>query len=393
MSRTYININSEILRWARNRSHYPTEVLAKKVGVSTDRYKEWESGRAKPTMRYFYKLVTTLNLPLQTFFMEEIPREREVLTEMRRLPGSPIGEESPELTLQVHLALERRDIGLNLYNDLNEQPPTITQKVNLTDDPERIGKSLRESLGILIKNQESWTDPYEALRAWRTALEDRGVLVFQIPRISLEEMRGFTVAVHPLPIIGVNSKDSPRGRIFTILHEFAHILLGDTVLHAPQKWWFQLAPNFNEEYFYNRLAAAVLVPKNDLLSYLRNRGKQKREDWEDREIDSLVSRYKVSSAVIIRRLHKFNLISADSYQSFLQQYDNFEQKTPEQQGGDFYANQISHLGTLIPRLAFKGYYDNKITVSDLSSILGLQVKKIGRLEYKIFGYNYGFERL
>ena len=55
-------------------------------------------------------------------------------------------------------------------------------------------------------------------------LERVGVLVFQTGGVSLDEMRGFSISAEPFPVIVVNAKDSPRGRVFTLIHEFAHIL-------------------------------------------------------------------------------------------------------------------------------------------------------------------------
>ena len=51
---------------------------------------------------------------------------------------------------------------------------------------------------------------------------------FQAEGIDVDEMRGFALSDHPLPVIVVNKKDSVRGRIFSMLHELAHILLGDS---------------------------------------------------------------------------------------------------------------------------------------------------------------------
>ena len=51
-------------------------------------------------------------------------------------------------------------------------------------------------------------------------------MVFQTGEITLEEMRGFTIAERRLPVIVLNAKDSPRGRIFTLMHELTHLMLG-----------------------------------------------------------------------------------------------------------------------------------------------------------------------
>ena len=393
MARTQVQINPRILEWARIRAHYSQDGLAKKIPVSLEIYRKWEAGEGRPTITQLYKLVLALRRPLQTFFLDNPPEEREILREMRRLPGVTSGEESPELALQVQQTLERREIALRLYEDLGEQPPRITLRAHTEEDPEGIGSELRTGLGIGIELQQSWREPYAALRAWRSALENLGALVFQVPKVSMQEMRGFSISVDPLPIIGFNSDDSPRGRIFTLLHELGHILLRDSILHSPRDGWFQIDPSIETEQFCNNLAGAVLVPAGDLLAHAGSVGKRSNDVWVDSEIGSLSSRYQVSRAVIIRRLRKLQLVSLDSYEELRQEYDNFE---PELQaagsGGDFYATKLSHMGTLLPQLAFRTYYDNKLTTSGLSSILGLKVRHLGRLEERLFGRKYAFQR-
>ena len=49
----------------------------------------------------------------------------------------------------------------------------------------------------------------------------------------IEDARGFALADANPKIIVVNSKDQIEARIFTLLHEFAHILLGETSISIP----------------------------------------------------------------------------------------------------------------------------------------------------------------
>ena len=311
---------------------------------------------------------------------------------MRRLPGKPAGEESPELAAQVQLAVERREIAIRLFEELGEEPPRLSIDASTSDDPEELGLGIRRALDIEIDEQLSWADPYEALRGWRSKLERFGILVFQIPRVSMDEMRGFSLSPDPLPIIGVNTKDSPRGRIFTIFHEFTHILLNDDILHAPGTNWFQLDPDLESEFFANNVSAATLVPQGDFVSAAAELDGLGTGGWTDRKMTNLSRRYEVSKSVIVRRLRKFDLISPQAFAEFRADYDQFEpQPRGSGGGGNFYLNKTAHLGTLIPQMAFRAYYDDKVTSSDLSSLFGMQVKSLGKFEERIFGANYGFE--
>ena len=49
--------------------------------------------------------------------------------------------------------------------------------------------------------------------------------MFQSITVELASMRGFSITEFPLPVIVVNRKDMLKARVFTMLHEFVHLLL------------------------------------------------------------------------------------------------------------------------------------------------------------------------
>jgi len=384
-------ITPSVLRWARQRSHYEPVDLARRLGVSPERYFRWEEGAGKPTLKQLRLLAETLKQSLSTFYLPEPPREAEALQQLRRLPGAAKGRESPELALQVLEVLELRNVALGLFADLGEQAPTPKTHLATDQDAEVTGARIRAQLNIDIGEQAEWLNPYVALHSWRRALEASGVLVFQMPGITLHEMRGMTIAQTPLPIIGLNSKDAVRARIFTLLHEFCHVLLRDSVLHSTDRPLYQLSARTGTEPFCNAVAAAVLVPKADLEGQPQAVGKTNHADWADEEIRPLARRYLVSNAVILRRLRALDLIAPHCFEYLRRQYDRYEPpptRTPT--GADYYSLKLSRLGTLLPTLAFRAHYSNKITTSDLSAILGVKVKNLGTLELRVSGFNYGF---
>jgi Zn-dependent peptidase ImmA (M78 family)/DNA-binding XRE family transcriptional regulator len=390
MKRIPADINPEILVWARERARYSPGELAHKLGVPADRYRQWESGDVKPTIRQVTELVRTLNRSLQYFYLEKVPEEPEALAEMRRLPGAPIGEESPELAHQVELAVQRRDAALRLFESLGETPPEFHLRASPSDNPEALADSLRAHFRVSPDQQAEWSDEYQALREWRHAFEGAGILVFQIPGVSLSEMRGFSLAIHPLPVVGFNSRDWPRGRIFTAFHELTHILLQHTFLDSIEHSWFSLDPRSQSERFSNSVAAATLVPRDDLRTQIRAAGMTGSRKWTDEDVDPLSERYKVSNAVLIRRLSELEFITRSSYDVLAARYDREPPERQKPSGGDFYSNKIAHYGTLLPRLAFRAYYADKATCSDLSLLLGMKVKNLGRFEEKVMGFTYGF---
>lgn len=134
------------------------------------------------------------------------------------------------MNYEIRAAQERREIALELYEELNEPVPTFGLRADRRRNPEMLGMEIREYLGVTYDQQRSWQDARKAYNAWRNLIETVGVLVFQASRIAIGEMRGFAIAEEELPVIAVNSKDYPSGRTFSLLHELCHLVLGESAL-------------------------------------------------------------------------------------------------------------------------------------------------------------------
>jgi hypothetical protein len=136
-----------------------------------------------------------------------------------------VGRSSPDLLLAIRRCRERREIALDLYDQLDAEPTPLDLTVSLRDDSEAVAGRIRALLDILYEQQRNWQEQYEAFRQWRTRLESAGTLAFQATDVEIAEARGFSIAERPLPAVVVNIKDSVYGRIFTPIHEFTHVLL------------------------------------------------------------------------------------------------------------------------------------------------------------------------
>src|SRR5439155_13325481 len=122
---------------------------------------------------------------------------------------------------------------------------------------------------------------------WRRKLEESGVLVFVISgphySVDFDEMRGFAIAREILPVAVVNGRDySQGGKCYTLLHELAHILLGESAITN--------GTDFNStseeqriERFCDAVAAAALMPSKLVLSFadIKTPGARK---WTDEQL-------------------------------------------------------------------------------------------------------------
>ncbi len=108
-------------------------------------------------------------------------------------------------------------------------------------------------------------------------------MIFQILVINVEEMRGFSISDTSFPTIVINRSDGALGRIFTLLHEFVHIILNKGGLCTLKK---KDIAHFKIEEFCNAVAGAILVPKIILQNILLVK-EHKSIEWEHSELNSL----------------------------------------------------------------------------------------------------------
>lgn len=379
-------IKPALLTWARETMHLSIEAAAKKVGVSSEKLQEWERGKSAPTVPQLRKASEAYKRPLAVFFLAEPPKKFDALRDHRRLPDTAIGTESPDLSLAIRLARSQREVLVEIAEDLKIELPTIEADFRIwRNAPDTFAAEARKLLGVSLESQYSWRKPYEALNNWLRALENLGVLVFQTSDVKLAEMRGFALYEKILPAIVANAKDSPRGRVFTLLHEFAHILLRQSPLCDLHEDRDPASKDQRIEVFCNQVAGNILVPYQALEGALKGLRLGATKPSED-EIKTLSGQFSVSREVVVRRLLTMGRVSLAFYQSKRDQYLRAHQQET-QQGGGFAppaALRVRDLGKLYVQTVVSAYQQEAITAADLSNYLGLKLKHLPRVEQIVF---------
>ena len=217
------------------------------------------------------------------------------------------------------------------------------------------------------------------------ALEGVGVLVFQTGEIELGEARGFAIYERPLPVIVANAKDSPRGRVFTLLHELAHILLRQSPLCDLHEDRSPSTEEARTEVFCNEVAGNILVPSTALESEVEALGRGSGNPSES-DIERLSGLFSVSREVVVRRLLTMGRVPLGFYQMKRDQY-LAEYRQESQREGGFAppaTMRVRDLGKLYVRTMVTAYHQEAITFADLSNYLGMKLKHLPRVEQLVF---------
>jgi Zn-dependent peptidase ImmA (M78 family) len=155
-----------------------------------------------------------------------------------------------------------RSVAAEIYASLGLRIQVPVGSAEVTAPVAEIAAVERQRLGIRVEEQAAWSTDAEAWSAWRAAVEGLGVLVSQF-RMPVRELRGFFLssASEPAAIV-VTGKDRVRPRLFTLFHEYAHLILGSAALCIP----FPAAVRRRTvEGFCNEFAGELLVPAEALL--------------------------------------------------------------------------------------------------------------------------------
>ena len=375
-------VEPELLVWARESAGLTPEQAAGKLKIDAESLLEWEAGRKRPSMGQLRKISVLYKRPIAVFYLSETPKTFAPLKDFRRIPGTTETRNDAQVNFEVRRAEYRREVALELHDELDISVPEFPVRIELGQDPEDVGEMLREIVGISLKEQAQWSDDYLALNMWKLAVERLGILVFQASRIPIEDMRAFSIGQFPLPAIVLNSKDLPKPRIFSLLHEMTHLMLHDTGICDIDEEYYRPTKVQKIEIFCNHVAGATLIPRRSLLAD-ELVDKHGGESWNDEDLAALARTYNASREVVLRRLLILGRTTEDFYQRrrklFLREYEAI--KKNKKPGIVLpHVKAISNCGLGFVRLVLDGYSREKITSSDLSEFLDIRLKHLAKIQ-------------
>jgi len=308
-----IEVNPQTFNWLLKTSGYTREEISKKARISLNTLEAVSRGSGSLTWRQIRDLARVLKRPTSTFFLPTSPREspnppdfRKVFTDVEE------GKFSVETLLSIRRARRLQDNARELMEFLEVSVEPKIEHVSIKENPYKVAHRERERSGINIEDQTRWRDLYDAFNKWRRYIESRGILVFQMP-MPVEDARGFSLTDEKPYVIVVSSKDSIEARIFTLLHEYSHILLGKHGICTPDE---REIKGDNEkskiEWWCNSFSSEFLLP----LEYIR----RKESIFSDiKELDKIARKYKLSKSFVLTQIRKARLISDTTYKSIFEE--------------------------------------------------------------------------
>lgn len=384
----------EALKWARVTAGYSIEDIACWAKKTPEEVRGWESGDNPLFMGQFRNLANRYKRPLSDFYLPEPPKERPLPRDFRRLPGEVAGTYSPALRLQLRLARERQEVAEYLAEDIGEQAHAFEGSARIDENPEAVGERVREMLKVTEDEQATWHGHYQALKEWRARIERARVLVFKFEKVHTGEALGFSVMARKFPVIGINVSQKPNGQIFTLLHEFAHLLLGESSICDIDDYTARDSRELRAEVFCNHVAAATLMPSAPFLAHELVAARGGARDWSDNDIAAIARKFSVSREATVRRLLTFDKTTKEFYQRKRSEYQEQYQQDRERErqankGKPFMRGQVnrtvSNLGKQYVSIVLQSYGGRRITLADAANYLQVRASNVSKVQKLAFG--------
>ena len=352
MARRIENINSEIINWAITRAGNNLEEFYK----DNPNVLEWINGVKKPTIKQLETFTHKVHVPFGYMFMQEPPNE-ELPIPFFRTGATPRDKVSLNVYHTIQLTKDRQNWLTNYLQESGYTDLDFVGRYNVKSDYKEIANDIRNTLNLHVNWASKHTTWEQALDYLTLQIEEIGIIINfngivgnnTRRKISVEECRGFVLVNKKAPFLFINSTDAKAAQMFTLIHELAHIWLGESAGFDNK----QLLPADDPtEILCDKVAAEFLVPEIFF-----------REKWKNSQNIKYLSRvFKVSPIVIARRALDLGLISKPTFFDFYNNYISaFKNKKENQSsGGNFYATAKKRIS-----LRFASYVNNAVKENNL----------------------------
>ena len=361
-----VNISNETLGWIMANINF--DALSSQIA---GRLMSWYSGEKVPTFNQIEEASRATGIPLGYFFLNTPPKEDRTLLEYRTVDSLELEKPSRNLLDTIH---DMEQIQEWAKNQMVTDGFSELEFVGSMAEISEVGTFVSQIRQVLDLPRDWFTfskTSADSFRYLRTKISDAGVIVMMNGIVGnsthrpleINEFRAFAIADEYAPLIFINSNDSTNGKLFSLLHEFAHILIGKNNFFNDR---YSAHGRVNQvETICNAAAAEILVP-SDLFT----------EKWSEvisendvkTTISTLAKYFKCGITVIARKALDHGYITSQEYTQVAQLavylYNEQRKKAKENPGGDYYRTAASRIDQRFFRMLAGSVAEGKTLYSD-----------------------------
>jgi Zn-dependent peptidase ImmA (M78 family) len=370
----------EVLRWAREASGYTRGEASRLLGLREPDLAAIESGDILVTSAVFQRMTTAYH-QVESVLLLPYPPETDPLPADYRTTGIAPATLRPQTLLVIREARRIQHYVSHLVAEDRELLPRAEISLaSFSDSPEDLAARERAALGVTIETQQRWKPHAEAFDQWRAWVQDSGILVL-LKKMPWEDCRGLSLWDEQLvPVIVVNSEDAYNARIFTLFHEYAHLMLRESGICITEP---ALTHRRQVELWCNSFAANLLVPSDELRRSVKTRFPDIRPaDWTIEHVQRLAATFRVSRYVMARRLKELSI--TDFYDTHIPELRRFDKK-PQREGIEPgrvrpEIQRLSEVGTGVASVLLDAWKGSLIDAGEAADILNLRTDDLRPFE-------------
>ncbi len=340
---------------------------ARRLNIDERILRFWEEGTTHPDAEELYEIAVAYRRPI-VFFFEEITEEPMPL-DLRSGPGIVSGVISGRIRECLRQFETYCEFQWELEVVLDEVTTVDIESATLNDDPEFTASKARQRIGYPGGRRNSFPK-------LRQILNEHGVKVFGLPLP--EEMDGAALWHKRYgPAILVNLHGAPQRGLFTLAHEYVHLmLLSHEKIEIPVLC--NLSDEIRIERFCNRLAAAFLVPKDEFKTYLLEKGLKHSDFYNLDVLLNIAHDFKISRHVIAIRLGEIGEAAPDFYTEIKNQLQELKPRYARRKK-EWKRKKENILGNYYTKLALEAFKSGCLTTASLSRHMDLRLGQVEEL--------------
>jgi Zn-dependent peptidase ImmA (M78 family) len=389
MKTVTIKISPKVLKWARESLHLPRETVLNHFSqISKKRFKfdddllsKIETGTGQEIkFTLLQELSVFYKRPLAIFFLNEPPNETPLPNDRRTIDSNVHNVISSDAILTVRRARYIQEIFRDLSKELNISLDLPFEKISLSDNSKDLAQKFRDLLKFDLSDQKKAKDSQGLFNLLRVKLERANIFTLK-SSFPLEDARAFSLVDQDPFIIIINNKDYGYApKCFSLIHEFAHILLRESAIcNDFERSHLQI------EKFCNAFAASFLVPDKYFWEVLPVSATDFDVNMTENYINKLKKHFLVSKDVLLRKFLSLNLISDEFYKNkcaeWQAEYENREEVVKD---NDFFPGPglmaISTNGRRFVEMVLHARGEGKITVDNAADFIGVSLKYLPEVE-------------
>lgn len=357
MAREYVTIPKQMYLWAIERAGYDVdEFLLTHPDIAM-----YVEGEKQPTVKQLEGFASMVHVPMAFLMLPTPPTETTPIPMFRGKAGNGKFDLN---VYQTVLDVQGRQQWLSEYlaeNDIDECP--FVGKYTISTPIQDMAVIIRKLLSMEIDWMMSFNTPDKAINYFVEKMEEVGICVFfngivgnnTHRALDVEACRGFALVEEAnAPMIFVNNSDSKSAQMFTLAHEFTHVLVGVSAGYAG------IEGEYHDlvESYCDKVAAEFLVPAILLKS-----------NWAT--IEECARKFNVSTLVIARRAHDLGIISSEEYRDFYLRYRANMRTKKKTSGGAFYKTTAKRIGRLFAIHIHNAVRSKQVSYTEAYRLTGL----------------------